>query len=264
MFWAHIWPIIKRLPVQCGNDDCLLRPRSHVPVFDQPEADWTDENTTLKFILPRSHILVFELPHSHVPVFDQPRADWMGDSTTWKFILSRSHVLVFDQPGADRMGESTTLKFIPPCSHVPVFRPAIKFWLSPDTAVEHRKEQAYSHNTVVWPAGKKPECVNVSISNTCTTVDSATGQWLGVAVDIYGCYPTADRQIPGHPNDRVMWIQYAFLCSATLCGDKLNLPASQKPECMKKALLVDWELHSIQAHWQSTFDETITSTTLYV
>jgi hypothetical protein len=61
MFWAHIQPIIKRLPVQCGSDDCLLRPRSHVPVFDWPEADRTGVNTTLKFIP----------PHSRFPVFDR-------------------------------------------------------------------------------------------------------------------------------------------------------------------------------------------------
>jgi len=40
-------------------------------------------------------------------------------------------------------------------------------------------------------AGYKPECVNVSISNTCTTVDSSTGRRSSIAVYSSGCYPAA-------------------------------------------------------------------------
>jgi hypothetical protein len=54
-----------------------------------------------------------------------------------------------------------------------------------------------------WP-GKKQECVNVSISNTYITVDSAIGWRPGVVVDSSGCYPAASRQIRGWVDDRVV------------------------------------------------------------
>jgi hypothetical protein len=80
------------------------------------------------------------------------------------------------------------------------FLPAGRYRLSPDKVVEHRKAQAYSHNPVVWPDGKKkPECVNVSISNTYTTDNSATGRRPCIVVDSSVCYPAAGRQIPGRP-----------------------------------------------------------------
>jgi hypothetical protein len=84
-----------------------------------------------------------------------------------------------------------------------------RFRLSPEK-VEHRTEHACSHNPVVGPAGKKPECVNVSISNTCTTVDLATGRRPGLVVDSSGCYPAAGRQIPGWLNSRVVSIRLCF------------------------------------------------------
>jgi hypothetical protein len=96
-------------------------------------------------------------------------------------------------------------------AHTSRFSTGRQFRLSLDKVVEHRKAQAYSHNPVVWPAVKKTGvCVNVSISNTCTTVNSGTGRRPGIVMDSSGCYPAAGRQIPGRPNDRVVWIHLCF------------------------------------------------------
>jgi hypothetical protein len=91
------------------------------------------------------------------------------------------------------------------------FRPAGRFRLSPDKAAVYRKQHAYSHNPVVWPAGKKPECVNLFISNTCTTADSATGRRLGIAMGSSGCYPAAGRPA-GYTTGSCEYAD-AFLCS---------------------------------------------------
>jgi len=53
-------------------------------------------------------------------------------------------------------------------------------------------------------------CVNVSISNTRTIADSATGPQQGIAVGSSCCYPTAGRYIPCRPNDRVSHIGVCF------------------------------------------------------
>jgi hypothetical protein len=43
----------------------------------------TNPLTTAENPNPRHHIL---RPHSHVPVFDRPGANRMGESTTWNFV----------------------------------------------------------------------------------------------------------------------------------------------------------------------------------
>jgi hypothetical protein len=48
-------------------------------------------------------------------------------------------------------------------------------------------------------AAKIPECVNVSLSSTCTTADSVAGRRPGIVVDNSGRYPAA-----GRPKDRVV------------------------------------------------------------
>jgi len=73
------------------------------------------------------------------------------------------------------------------------FQPTCRFRLSPDKVVEHRSAYTYSHNQVVWPAGRLPgssrsyrspvgSWVNsgaVTIVKTCKThIYSCAQKWL--------------------------------------------------------------------------------------
>jgi hypothetical protein len=94
--------------------------------------------------------------------------------------------------------------------------PTTRAWLPPKILTNQRPTQNrtsspledYSFSTLLtqqWSyrsdtAGKNPECVNVPISNTCTTtdhlcttVDSSTGWRPDIAEDRSGCYPAAGR-----------------------------------------------------------------------
>ena len=76
----------------------------------------------------------------------------------------------------------------------------------------------------------------MSISNTCTTVDSVSGRRPGIVLDTSGCHPAA-----GQPNDWSREWAYAFLCSTAVSGDNRNLPAGRKPERVKRGLR-SWDI----------------------
>ena len=70
--------------------------------------------------------------------------------------------------------------------------------------------------------------MNVSVSNTCITADSATGRRPGTVVESSGCYQAGQRI------GLCEWA-YAFLCSTTVFGDNQNIPAGRKPERVNEA-----------------------------
>ena len=85
--------------------------------------------------------------------------------------------------------------------------------------------------------GKNQEYVNVSISNTCTPADSATGRRSSILVDSSSCYPaTGLVKFPAGQTIRLYEWAYVFLCSTNLSGVNRKHAGRSKSGTCKRGL----------------------------
>jgi hypothetical protein len=109
---------------------------------------------------------------------------------------------VFDRAGANRTGESTTWNFV----HTSQFSTGRQVpIIAGQSSGTKESIGVFTQPGRFTGRVKIGVCVNVSISNTCTPVDSSTGRRTGLVVDSSGYYPG-----PGQANDQVVCIGLCF------------------------------------------------------